>query len=402
MGRRCGRGRRQHDLDLADLELRESRSLLTYLTRLLFVTIVLSCCVIFCVSLLLLVQCRHAVTPMEGLVEESHGQCSTLGIPAYYTCLVLLIAVFGFGCVGRRVSGLLLVAVSVVAMVIAVVVVVTQDCSQDVSAVLDSLVAKLAHCGLYSSATNRTSVAWMYPAQFQRFDFLSDSSVLAACRDTAVGFNSLCGQHIDVHITMSQRHKINHTGLQLCARNMTDTLHALCMQDSEVGFPILLSAPVFFIVIGAGLVYIKHKEERRRLKAGVSISSVGTSTERGAASSHPSSGRHVLSAWLTSLCTANSLCFTCLLRGNQCPCCSSLSPSTTTTIVNHASPSRVSFNLTEMGRNDDDNEQEEVEVEQGGEREVRTSRRHRMPKSRSKSRSLSHTDEELHLIDDFV
>ena len=371
--------------------------MLKYLTRLLFLTLLTSCVVVMAASLLLLSQCRGRVRAVEEVVEASHGRCSPLPLPAYFACVVVVVTVFGFGCVGRKVTGLLLAAVSLVAMVVAVVVVVNQHCTEDDDgdeSVQQALVEKLDKCGLYVADNSSSSGVELYPVQqlLHRYEFLTDTQLLATCRHTASSVHTLCRQYLppDQSITQDDRDpgqsagrregvegrsipdegvygSMNQTGVEVCAREVSRFLHALCMRDTEISFPFLLTLPIFYTGVGVALIFIKHADLRAKATspstttAATPRCSVGTNTERTRCLGCPETGgrRRTVSRWLSSVCVSHPLCLTCLLGGaSRCSCRSS--PSASPSPVPRPS-SRLSFQLRQMRKG----EVGEVEVGEG-------------------------------------
>ena len=240
--------RHNNDLDL-DLDLDpdldgERRVLLKYVTRLLFVALVTSSLAVLAASLLLLARCRRAVREVEAVLAASAsvGTCGALGGPAYLACLVLLVAVFGLGCVGRRVSGALLLLLSAMAAVVGVVLLGTQDCDGDAGAVRAALALRMQHCGFYrpSSSSSSPSSALpnssgdssgdaegesgtAVPVGARRSDVLqhgaTTTTTLVGCSDAADSVRILCSKHLaaaEQHLEVSEQH-LSATGQHLPA-----------------------------------------------------------------------------------------------------------------------------------------------------------------------------------------
>ncbi|XP_025080100.1 uncharacterized protein LOC112555798 [Pomacea canaliculata] len=152
--RRAHNGFSFHDHDDGEGDGASGKSL-KYLTRLLFIAILLSCLVIIITSVLTLVNCRQASRAIEGLIDSSDGHCTSLGLPAYFACVLLLFSVFGFGCLGRRVTGIVLVLVSLAEMALAVVMTLREDCPlPDADATAARLNLTLQQCGLLLPSPN--------------------------------------------------------------------------------------------------------------------------------------------------------------------------------------------------------------------------------------------------------
>lgn len=321
----------------------ETRSILTYLTRLLFLSIVLSCVVVFVVSILILAHCRRTVEPIEDLTGSSDGQCTSLGIPAYFACVILVIAVFGFGCVGRKVTGGLLVAVSALAMAAAIVVVVKQECGTEESykdllhtlfAILDECTVKVYSSKDYDNWLHSRELSNQKPEDFD-------------CGDAFKNLDIVCPGH-----GFSPKSSHNQTEVESCVQHVSETLYSLCLKDGEITVPILLTLPIFYIGIGVGLVYITHVHASTSSKEsrGPKCHSVSTNTDWDISPTKSSGplGAMLCHKCLSWLCFRNSLCLNCALRGNDSRCCLPRSRPCT--------QSRLSFQMKQLSHEEDEEE----------------------------------------------
>ncbi|KAL8598865.1 hypothetical protein ACOMHN_015444 [Nucella lapillus] len=76
---------------------------------------------------------RVSKGPEAAYCIKGIALCSPITLPAYFVVLVLAVGVCGLGCVGRRVSGGVLVGVSGAALLAALVLTLTHDCEQVVT-----------------------------------------------------------------------------------------------------------------------------------------------------------------------------------------------------------------------------------------------------------------------------
>jgi hypothetical protein len=308
---------------------------------------------------------------MEEVVQCHHGHCSSHSLPAYYVLLVLFVTIFGLSCVGRRVTGALLVAVSLVAVVVAAVAAATQDCLDDAVVVEESIAHRLQQCGLFvvghpAAATNgattghrhsnntsalRDSAAGKaggdhesmdaaFPVQFHRFHEQPASPHTQHCKELATNFDALCNASVTTgsHVTNAL--------LGVCARHVTGKLRELCAQDREVVQPVLLTVPFFYVFIGVGYIVIKHTDNKlaaqrsktvktrsqgtntatKKLPHSNSNASAASTSSSSLSSSSANTGpacRRLLASCLQALFTRWPCCLTCLLHGHQSAgCCS--------------------------------------------------------------------------------
>nr|KAG5697674.1 hypothetical protein BaRGS_000559 [Batillaria attramentaria] len=341
--------------DVTASDVRETRSILTYLTRLLFVSIVLSCIAVFVVSILILAHCRHTVEPIEDLTGSSDGQCTSLGIPAYFACVILVIAVFGFGCVGRKVTGGMLVVVSALAMVVAVVVVLKQECGSDESSrhLTFSVYSILEGCGRGGHTDVYDSPE--YESWLRARGRLGHKPDVLDCTQALQNLGKLCPRF------SSTVRDYNETGADSCVQHVRDTLYSLCLKDGEITVPILITLPIFYIGIGVGLVYVKHVDSSSSSDGGDGSSkshTVSTNTDTDASTTTTAKrrgpvGPKLFHECLSWLCFRNSLCFHCMVKGNGSRSgspCGCLPTSRRRTPM----PSRLSFQLKELSRDDEE------------------------------------------------
>lgn len=317
-----------------------SRHTLKYLTRLLFMSIVLSCLVIIIISILILVHCRQASGPIEDLMSSLNGQCANLGIPAYFCCVVFFFTVFGFGCLGRKVTGIVLMVVSVSEIVLAAVIAVGQECTRrDLGNVTWQLSTAMDHCGFLEVRTAVHSVLQ------KKKENLSENHVVDVssnhCMEIAANVRVVCGVQLGPILAA-----VNGSMVEMCAGGVVDKLYSLCMQDIEIVVPILVSVPVFYIGMAAGLMYIKHVDSLEASKG--HFQTVGTNTDSLQNSTHEegdhSHGRRCRCSQFLSV--ADVLSLKCAARHQLCPlpCLSRKKDKL---------QSRYSFSLQQMNAGDD-------------------------------------------------
>lgn len=342
--RRAHNGFSFHDHDDGEGDGASGKSL-KYLTRLLFIAILLSCLVIIITSVLTLVNCRQASRAIEGLIDSSDGHCTSLGLPAYFACVLLLFSVFGFGCLGRRVTGIVLVLVSLAEMALAVVMTLREDCPlPDADATAARLNLTLQQCGLLLPSPNG-SVTHVFSEEHVLLQQQLSHSHDTQCLEMASNFHRLCGVPSPSTPTPVV---VNKTVIRHCAGDMADKLYSLCTQDSDVVVPILLTVPIFYVGVAVALIYIKHVDSYHQSLGEARAITVGTNTDGGGGGGANSSGAAspcvVCSRSVSSLCMDNLLCLECAVRGRQCTCWRKNKPTL---------PSRLSFQLKDVAGEDE-------------------------------------------------
>ena len=82
-----------------------------YGTRIAFFFLLMAGISQICLGIGLLIPCRSNIEQISCAFSLKAHPCTSLAMPAYIGCLMICIAIFGFGCVGRRASGFLLAIV---------------------------------------------------------------------------------------------------------------------------------------------------------------------------------------------------------------------------------------------------------------------------------------------------
>ncbi|XP_005102587.1 uncharacterized protein LOC101856820 [Aplysia californica] len=126
-----------------------NQSVLTWLTRLVFLLLTMANTAVIVASVLLMQDCREHLSPLKTLVPQSANFCTNLGMPALFACCITVFTVFGLGCTGRRLTGYALIVISSVEILQGVTTLTFYQCHRmSRHEVLDTINTSLTTCNL--------------------------------------------------------------------------------------------------------------------------------------------------------------------------------------------------------------------------------------------------------------